>query len=623
MMWPVYGVFAISLIFCAAMLGLVPRISSAMDTFARGSEARVFPNSSPYEYNKFAILRILFGIVIFVRGVHVCQLLLHSELTMAVGLWSIAETLAGALLILGFLTQWALVFLIGAMWQYGDLVVGKATLGNDVAAILGLLLLMVNAGRFLSLDALLIKRVPALHSVLLYYRGLPSREGIFYAKLAALTCYWAVCIYSIAIHLNEPAWTDGSAGPLLLSNNFMSTWHAQFSTLFSTSPLAVALAKGSLWMMMLWYAAVLPFVLLGGLFRQYVIVWGWLFFALSMFALQLGYLAEIEVLLWLGIFWSIVGIDHKKRLDVLYDDRCNLCDRTVQAVTLLDIFGRIRLRPLSQNKPLLDEIGLDVRQALTDLYGVRENDRKLYKGYDFYIQLSKTLVLLWPVVPFLLLGKALAVGPAVYRFIAARRTRLFGVCELPRQKFQLAENAAVTQSRVPHLLTLHVFLLLLPFFLSVPAPYVGWSGIRNVGARAAHIYGITPINVFNKTDLRMAENWFLLKSIDFNETVPLFAEDGSRLSMHASDRVYFGHTVLFRRKVIGSESCQFEKWARAVDYLSRIYLQERGAEAGQYTFNYRQIYQPLVADTEIAINNFPLVASKQLCEHTYTVNYQK
>ena len=623
MMWPVYGVFIASLVFCAGLLRFVPRLGDVMGTFARNAEARVFPNSSPYEYNKFALLRILFGTVIFVRGVYVYGMLLDAELYEPVGLWAVAELLAGAMLVFGLLTQWALLFLIGAMWQYGDIVVGKSTLGNDIGAMLAALLLVVNAGKYLSLDSLVLKRSPTLHAVLLYYRGVPSREGIFYAKFAAIACYWAVCVYSIAIHLNEPAWMDGSAGPLLLSNNFMSTWYAEFGALFSYSPLAVALAKGSLWMMMLWYPAVLPFVLLGGLFRKYVIVWGWLFFALSLFGLKLGYLAEIEVLLWLALFWSFSGMSQKQSLDVLYDDRCNLCDRTVQAVTLLDIFGRIRLKPLSQNKALLDELGLDMSQALTDLYGVRSDDRALFRGYDFYIQLCKTLVLLWPLLPLLLLGKVLLLGPLAYQFIASRRTRLFGVCELPRRKFARLEHEVVSSSRLPQVVALHICLLILFYFASVPAPYVGWTGTPNLGARAAHIYGITPINVFNKTDLRMAENWFVLKSVDFTEPVPLFAETGARLPMHGSDRIYFGQTLRFRRAVIGSEKCQFEQWKPMVEYLSRIYLQQRRAPAGTYAFTYRQLFQPLVSAAEIGRNHFAPTAPKALCELSYTVAYLK
>jgi predicted DCC family thiol-disulfide oxidoreductase YuxK len=295
----------------------------------------------------------------------------------------------------------------------------------------------------------------------------------------------------------------------------------------------------------------------------------------------------------------------------------------VQAVTLLDVFGRVNLRPLSENKPLLDEIGLDMEQALTDLYGVDGQNRKLFRGYDFYVQLSRILMLLWPLLPLLLLGRLLWVGPRIYRFVAERRTRLFGACELPRRKFIGPASVEESRSSLPLAVTLHVCLLILFYFAAVPAPYIGWYGLPNLGARLAHIYGITPINVFNKTDLRMAENWFVLDSVDFHERVPLFAEDGSRLSMHASDRLYFGHTLRFRRAVIGKPGCHFESYRSLFEYMSRIYLQQRGAEAGDYDFRYRQLNQPLVSAEDIARNQFKPVGPELLCALDYKIALRK
>jgi hypothetical protein len=267
-MWNPYLFLLITFLGCALLTKSVPAVNRAMSAIVRRLEPRAFPVGSAFEHNKFALLRMVFGLALLMRELDVYSLLLASERLSPVGLWSGAAVLASALLTVGFASQWALLFLIGAMWQHGDAVVGTATLGNDVGAILAVLLFVMNAGKHLSIDALLLKRKPALHSPGLYYKGVPNADAVFYAKFTALTSYWAVCVYSVVIHLNEPAWMDGSAGPLLLSNNFMATWHEQFSALFASSEWAVALAKVSLWMMMLWYPAVLPFVLIGGWFRR-------------------------------------------------------------------------------------------------------------------------------------------------------------------------------------------------------------------------------------------------------------------------------------------------------------------------------------------------------------------
>lgn len=618
----IYVFFIISLIVCGLLSRYVPVIRQMLSRFAVSLETRAFPTSTPYEFKKFALLRIALGLIVFVRGLSVYAGLLETEYFTSVGIWNTVEIIAGALLVIGFLTQWALIFLAGFMWHLGDIAVAKSTLGNDIAAILAVLLFLVNAGKYLSVDAQLVKYSTRIRRVFLYYDGTPNQETISLAKFSAIASYWAVCVYSVAIHLNEPAWMDGSAGPLLLANNFMSKWHEYFTLLFASSELAVALAKGSLWMMMLWYPAVLPFVLLGGYFRQYVIIWGWLFFALSLFVLQLGYLAEIEILLWLALFWTSVGLHKKSTLQVLYDDRCNLCDRTIQFITFIDLFGQIKLRPLSQNKTLLNEHSISEEQALTDLFGIRTSDRSTYQGYDFYIQLSKTLIFLWPVLPLLLLGKALRFGPVIYRFIAARRTKLFGVCVLPRKKFLREEQQVATQSRLAHGVTLHIIVIITLFLAATPLPYLGWTPTRHIGAQAAHLYGIPPINVFNKTDLRMAENWFVIRSLDFDERLPIFAEDGSRLSMHKSDRVYFGHTLRIRRRAIG-KACQFELRKPMIDYLTQIYLQQRKASSGDYTFHYKQYNQPLASSEEIKKNQFIPAETRLFCESTYTLSYLK
>ncbi len=204
-MWTLSVWFLVSLAACLLLVKLVPGLRERISAFAGHIGPRAFPGNSTFEHNKFALLRVLFGLILFARGLDVYGLLLDSERFSAVGLWAGAEMLAGILLALGLLTQWVLVFLVGAMWHYGDFVVAKSTLGNDIGAMLAVLLLLVNAGKYLSLDSALLERLPTLHWLLLYYRGVPGRDAIFYAKFTALASYWAVCVYSIAIHLNEPA----------------------------------------------------------------------------------------------------------------------------------------------------------------------------------------------------------------------------------------------------------------------------------------------------------------------------------------------------------------------------------------------------------------------------------
>ncbi len=187
-------------------------------------------------------------------------------------------------------------------------------------------------------------------------------------------------------------------------------------------------------------------------------------------------------------------------------------------------------------------------------------------------------MLLLPIHPLLLIGRYLG-GPAVYRFVADRRTRLFGVCQIPTAKPEYAilqGGQVINRNIVPgdpiSVVFVHTMVLLVCFFVALPFPHltdeppVALKKIQKLVSSptsGAGIYGVNPIDVFNQTDLRMAENWFTItrKTKDGMEQIlPIFSEDGKRLYAHRSDRVYFGHTVAFRRGVIGKEGCQFDAY---------------------------------------------------------------
>lgn len=611
----------ITLLLCYFVVRYVQDINYKLISFGNYLSKNVFPSFSDQEHNKFAILRMFFGTILVVRSIHIAYFLLPSEYGAPVGLWVFGELIAGVLLTLGLFTQWAFAFLMVFMWRVGDFVVIKYTLGNDVSGMLSLLLVLTNSGKYLSIDRILISRTPFLRKVLLYYSGDPTPGQLALAKLIALMSYWALCVYSIAQHIGESAWTSGVAGPLLLTSNFMSAYYTSFEALFFSSAYSIIVAKASLWIMMFWYPVILPFVFMGKILRGYVIIWGILFFILSLVALNLGYLAEIEFVLWAGIFWSCVGIDQKKSLLIFYDDRCNLCDKTIQTITYFDVFKRVKLMPISTNTEALASRGIKLEDAMNDLYGVIESKDITKRGYDFYILLSQTLVLFWPILPFLYLGKILRFGPLFYRYIARRRTELFGVCELPRNKYVSPELKHDNHSLVVNAFFLQVSFLTICYFAVVPVESIGIRAEPNIASKAARYYGIAPINVFNKTDLKMAENWFVLDSNDFNERVPVFTDEGSRLRMHQSDRVIFGNTGLFRRGVIGSESCSFEAWQKNVIYLSKVYLHLKNANFGTYFFTYKQFHQPLPDWDSLENNIYKKNDSQIRCVTQYTVDY--
>ena len=605
------------------------------------SAAGAFHSDANREMPKFALLRIAFGALMLHRAVLLIAYAYPGDLTTpGVAVFFIANCAAALSVTLGLFTQVSLVFLVVVQWQLGDYALGTGTLGNDVAAILALLLMLANAGAHLSLDGWLMRRGPVRRLIFgaFYYRdGMPPDEVLQLAKLFALFSYWLVCLFSLSMHVNEPAWISGTAGPLLLSNNFMSRLSGEFSMMFAYAPLAVHLAGWSLWIMMLWYALIFPLVLIGGWLRQAVIVWGFLFFCLSAVVLQLGWLAAFEFVLWAALFWRHSFIDRKGSLAIAYDDRCNLCDRTVNFLLRADIFQKLQFKPLTQNGAFLKEHGIETRQALTDLYGIELNQTNAkYAGYDLYIALSRQILLLAPAYPVLVVGKWLRIGPAIYRWVADRRTKLFGVCELPSAKpaphsseYSLASTRSLSGKNPALAIYSHVTVAGLAFLLAMPVPYVQWSGValpdragvvlQNLAAQA-HMFGITPIDVFNASDLRMAENWFTLSAVssDGNETLlPVFTEDGRRLEWNISDRIYFGGTLAWRRSFSDGPQCFINQ---SVDFIAQlISLYESRSSVDPTSYVYRQFYQPLVSAEGILSGAFVPQTVSQLCE--FSIKY--
>ena len=74
-----------------------------------------FPHSSENEHTKFALLRILFGLILTLRGIDQVSLLTSSEQMTLVAFFAYSELLAGLLLAIGVFAQWVILFLVFVM----------------------------------------------------------------------------------------------------------------------------------------------------------------------------------------------------------------------------------------------------------------------------------------------------------------------------------------------------------------------------------------------------------------------------------------------------------------------------------------------------------------------------
>ena len=107
------------------------------------------------------------------------------------------------------------------------------------------------------------------------------------------------------------------------------------------------------------------------------------------FVLQLGWLSYYEYVLWAVLFWQGAGLNAagQGEIEILYDERCNLCDRTVRLLSRVDLFGVVSFRPLGRDQELLSKRGISAGDALQDLYGIDRRGR-VFRGYDLYAELE-------------------------------------------------------------------------------------------------------------------------------------------------------------------------------------------------------------------------------------------
>jgi predicted DCC family thiol-disulfide oxidoreductase YuxK len=593
---------------------LLPRVSAFL-------QKRAFPYTSSQEHNKFAILRFFFGLVILLRAHDVASLLLPEEYFLPMGIYNGMEHFFALMIMFGFCTQFSFGFFLFVMFPIGAFYLGTNTLGNDVAAMVATFLLLTQSGRFLSVDSVIIKKYPRLRGILGYGADLPNITTNTVAKFLLIFSYWLVCLYSLSMHLDVSSWQTGIAGPLLFVNNFMSRYHVLFAQIFLQSNLAVLLARISIMVMLIWYGVMMLGLIMGGWWRRLVIIWGILFLCLSMFFLQLGSLSYFETIMWIALFWPKWGVDSSKKCYLFYDDKCNLCDRTVQFVRNIDVFDRIQLMPVSQNAVALHHYGITTEAALEDLHGVLPDQRVVRAGYALYELLARQLLLLWIVVPVLWLGRVLRIGPMIYRFIADRRRVMFGVCVLPSPKAEwnvVVPQPTPARSLLFSMIACHVLLLGIVYLVSMPVRYLDIAGSSSLMTNAARIYGVAIIDVFNDQDLLMMENWFTITDATSNQPLPIFDSDGTRLEYHKSDRIYFGHTVYFRRREIDQPDCAFVRHEKKMRYLTEVWMFKSGF-TGSHNFIYTQYHQSAPSALLLEMNVYEPNPTEVRCSVEYTV----
>lgn len=565
----------ISVLFASMVLFLsrnaLARADKTLARFAAFARARrALPEQGLVaDLRRIDVFRIIVGAMATWRYGKILMVALTVQNTTTSVLAAIATILAFFVTV-GFLTPASVFILMSASNILLDNYLGASTLGTMVLSICLLVVLLAPGGLTLSLDAVLQTSRP-LSGVIAGLRrisGPANRDRIIIAKLCGLFAYFSVCLYSVSWHTLDEAWTSGLViAWVMLSPIANPHFSAQMWDLYTLVPwLFVGLARLSMAGMFVWYVLTLPGIFMGRWVRLFTIVWGLLFFLISALVLPLQFLGWYELAFWFVLFaqGKAFGSASGPDLAVLFDDRCNLCDRTVKTLARLDVFNRLEFRPIRRNIEFANRNNITLEQGLTDLVAVDLCSGNRVSGFDLYYSLTGRLFLLWPFRPILWMARITKVGPRLYRYIADRRTKLFGVCEfsnIPDRYIRLATiSRDQTEGRTTPLmaglvLTLAIlgsaFLLRLPIGAMEPETRPVANAARSLFGASPAAFGIHKINVFNSQDLaifRFTNEIFLYhEGFDLTSPEPTIKNSSNSLENMMSDKQSYILTSQMRR----------------------------------------------------------------------------
>jgi hypothetical protein len=121
--------------------------------------------------------------------------------------------------------------------------------------------------------------------------------------------------------------------------------------------------------------------------------------------------------------------------------------------------------------------------------------------------------------------------------------------------------------------------------------------------------------VFNAADLKLSENWFTIQSSKNGgplKLVPLLSENGRRMSMLASDRIYYGRVLPWRRAMIGRADCSFNEYKGMIMEIAAMFSSRNSDTAVE--FIYTQYHQDNPSETAMLANKFVIEKPVVVCQ---------
>src|SRR3990167_1975048 len=185
---------------------------------------------------KINMFRIVTGALMLWRNWLIFSYLIYSYHTNLQIFIAIIAMFIVTLFMVGLFTP-IVTAILSLLYGSFDIALDSYTLGTNVLQILFVMFLFLPAGRCLSLDTYIVKRVKNTLSKIICYSyqrfGGVSQEKINAIKFVMLISYGIICLYSGLAHVNDIAWFSGEAIPVLLTSSYLGRHFEFFQYLYS------------------------------------------------------------------------------------------------------------------------------------------------------------------------------------------------------------------------------------------------------------------------------------------------------------------------------------------------------------------------------------------------------
>lgn len=594
--------------------------------------------SVEYEQKKLAIIRWITGLIILFRFSQVLYTVQYIDEFQGAFLVGVVATACIFFFTIGLFGPLSTLAAFWALTKF-DTSFNCQTLGTNILSQFLFVLFLASHSRYYSVDALILKWKNSIGrgmAKLYSWVGTPTKDSLRLYYFFGFFSYAIVSFCALSFHILDENWVAGRTPFAFFPAAFLSKYYPLFREIVINWPsifmaLSIFLTLGQ---------SVFQFLMVPLAWSKwgmrFVVFWGFSFFVASLFFVNLSYLPHAEVLSWLAFFSRV---RKRSAITLLFDDRCNLCKKSVRLLRFVNFNGAIEFLGLSKADELVNKHNLNREEVRVWLYGIQDNN--IYKGYDLYIQIINANPLLWIFWPLFFIGRISGIGYKIYAWIANNRYKLFGTCELtfPVPPY-VPPIHVVRHSFMKGVL--YIYISISVIFLVHEMPVVNVEvpnrlvnsglGIVNQGMdRALYLFGLKTPMVFNEDDLKMNQKYFVLYRLtdEGEELIPFIDENGGRLpyfgsdwlhlTNHGSDLLYFSTTMRHQRALIWYDADDFYKPGNYGDRFMRrlIMLDVRHRElSGNQTYKVyikennciygegaEKFESPVIFSKEFSVNN--------------------